>query len=49
VWGGQKARDHYEDKDIGQFITLRWILARLDGAKLTGFMQYRIEKSGKFL
>jgi hypothetical protein len=31
LWESQKERDHYEDKDIGGWTVLKWILEGWDG------------------
>jgi hypothetical protein len=30
-WENQKERDHAEDKDVGGWIILKWILERMNG------------------
>jgi hypothetical protein len=37
-WEFQKERDHYEDQDVGGWITLKWILVRQDWLVWTGFI-----------
>jgi hypothetical protein len=34
-WESQKERDYWEDKDVGRWRVLKWILERLDGIDLT--------------
>jgi hypothetical protein len=33
-WESQKERDHLEDHDVGAWITLRWMIERLDELNL---------------
>jgi hypothetical protein len=40
-WESQKERDHYEDQDIGGWITLKWILEGWDGMEWINLAQDR--------
>jgi hypothetical protein len=44
--GGTKARDHWEDLDVGGRITVRWTLVRYGSMGQTGFSWLRIGSSG---
>jgi hypothetical protein len=44
--GGPKARDHWEDLDVGGRITLKWTLGRYGSMARTGFSWLRIGSSG---
>jgi hypothetical protein len=39
---GVSRRDHWEDKDVGGRIIIKWILKRYDGVAWTGFIWLRI-------
>jgi hypothetical protein len=45
----QNERDHYENKDIGGWIILIWILERQDGVVWIGLVWIRIGTSGELL
>jgi hypothetical protein len=49
LWGSQKARDHWEDEDVGGWIILGWILERWDGVMWTGLVWLRIGTRGELL
>jgi hypothetical protein len=42
-------RDHYEDQDVGGWITLGCILERWDGVMWTGLVWLRIGTGGELL
>jgi hypothetical protein len=44
--GKQKKIDHWEDKDVGEWIILKWMLERWDGTYWIGLMWLRIGTSG---
>jgi hypothetical protein len=44
--GGPKARDHWEDLDVGGSITLSWTLGKQVSMGRTGFSKFRIGSSG---
>jgi hypothetical protein len=47
IWlGGPKARDHWEDLDVCEMITLRWTLGKQGSMGQTGFKCLRIGSSG---
>jgi hypothetical protein len=48
-WESQWERDHYEDKDVGGWITSGWILERWNGVMWTGLIWLRIETGGELL
>jgi hypothetical protein len=48
-WESQKERDHWEDKDVGEWTILKWILERQDGTVWTGLIWHTIRASGGFL
>jgi hypothetical protein len=45
----QKERDHWEDHDAVELITLRWILAIENGVVLTLLVWFRTGTSGELL
>jgi hypothetical protein len=48
-FGGPKERDHWEDLDVGERITLRWTLGRQGSMGRTGFSWLWISSSGEIL
>jgi hypothetical protein len=44
-WERQKERDHQEDKEVGGWIILKWILESYNGVVWTGFLWFRIRTS----
>jgi hypothetical protein len=42
-WQSQTKRDHWEDRGVGGFIILKWILERKDGVVWIGSIWLRIE------
>jgi hypothetical protein len=42
-WESQKERDHWEDQDVGEWTTLKWILREIgwDGMDWNDLAQYR--------
>jgi hypothetical protein len=44
----QKERGHYENKDVGGWIILKWILEKSDGVIWTRFIWLRIKISESF-
>jgi hypothetical protein len=49
LWENQKERDHWEDRDIGGWTILGWILEKQDEMAWIGFMWLRIGTIGGFL
>jgi hypothetical protein len=49
LWERQEDRDHWEDKDVGGWTILKWILERQVGMVWTGLIWLRIGKSGGLL
>jgi hypothetical protein len=49
LFGGPKVRDHREDLDIGESITLSWTSGRQGSIGRTGFSWLRIGSSGGIL
>jgi hypothetical protein len=47
--GGPKVRDHWEDLDVGERITLRWTLGRYVSMGRTGFGWLRVGSNGGLL
>jgi hypothetical protein len=37
-WESQKERDNWEDQDVGEWTTLKWILQRYDGMGWIGLI-----------
>jgi hypothetical protein len=49
-WGeSQNERDHYEDKEVGGWTILKWILERQDAVVWTGLFCLRIGTSAGLL
>jgi hypothetical protein len=48
-WESQKERDHWEDRDVGGWTTLKLILDRYDGMVWSGLIWLRIGTSGGLL
>jgi hypothetical protein len=47
--GSQKERDHWEDRSIGGWIILKWILEKQDGMVWIALIWLRIGISGGLL
>jgi hypothetical protein len=41
-WESKKERDHWEDRDVGGWTILKWILERYDGLAWIGLILLRI-------
>jgi hypothetical protein len=48
-WESQRERDHWEDKDIGEWIILGFIFERWDGVMWTGLVWLRRVTGGELL
>jgi hypothetical protein len=48
-WESQTESDHCEYQDLGEWITLGWILGRWDGVMWAGLVWLRIETGGELL
>jgi hypothetical protein len=47
--GTPERKSHYEDQDVGGWITLGWILERWDRVMWTGLVWLRIRTGGELL
>jgi hypothetical protein len=45
-WENQKARDHWENLDVGGWTILKWILKRYNGMVWIGLIWLRMETGG---
>jgi hypothetical protein len=48
-WESQKVKDHWEDRDVGGWIILRWNLDEYDGMLLSGLIWLRMGTGGGLL